>query len=155
MSSHCPWAQNTGKNAWGTIGQGLEPHMSIHSPLGPRTQAIGYSWFRGFQLKGILGQGFKPLGKILARGWGPTCLAIVLGPRIPGKIVLKTIRLIKRQDTRDWIASLVPELDIVTSVSHHSSPCQTSTDGGETAQVTGRAEKCLGCGPCSFCMWPD
>ncbi len=48
-------------------------------------------------------------------------------------MVVKTIRLVKGQDTWNQIVHLM--------VSHQSSPCQFSADGGKTAQITGRADK--------------
>ncbi len=52
-----------GSNPW------LGPHMSSHSPLGPRIQGPGYGWFKESSRKvGILGQGFKnPTGKKFAK----------------------------------------------------------------------------------------
>ncbi len=45
-----------GSNPW------LGPHMSSHSPLGPRIQGPGYRWFKDSSWKaGTFGQGFKPL----------------------------------------------------------------------------------------------
>jgi hypothetical protein len=55
-------------------------------------------WLKDFSRKvGILGQGFKPLmGSLHVVSHSP------LRPIIPGLLV-KTIRLVKRQDTWDWI----------------------------------------------------
>jgi hypothetical protein len=67
------------------LGKGLGPHMSIHSPLRPRTQAIGNSWFQDFQLKGRNPcSGSNPL-VILGKGLGSHMSSHnPLGPRIPG-----------------------------------------------------------------------
>ncbi len=73
-----------GSNPW------LGPHMSSHSPLGPRTQGPGYKWFKDSSWKaGILGQGYKPL-----MGTFHIASHSSLRPRLPG-IVFKTIRHVK------------------------------------------------------------
>ncbi len=77
-----------GSNHLVILGKGLGPHMSSHSPLGPRIWGPGYRWLEDSSRKA---------GSSHMSSHGS------LRPRIPGTGALKTIQLTKGQDPRDWI----------------------------------------------------